>query len=99
MTPYELYLYLLMGTKLVFVEAVVENRIRPSEASKKRITLSDNIFKVAMALLLVYLFHPYAPNTVTVDHETKLFLFTFALLTIFDFFKEEYKEYKKEESN
>ena len=98
MTPYELYLYILMGTKIIFAEAVVENRIRPSEAAKKRIEWSDNIFKVAMALLLVYLFHPYASNVVTVDHETKLILFTFALLTIFDFFKEEYKENKKEES-
>jgi len=97
MLLYDAYLGFLILTKLVFVYFVVKNRIEPSDLAKTRIVQADNVFKVGTAILMIYLFRPRNQLPLKIDNHTKLCLFTFGILTVFDFFKEERKEKKERE--
>jgi hypothetical protein len=95
MNFYDAYLLFLLATKLWFVVVVIQNRRNPSEQTKKHVDNSDIVFKIGVSILMIYLFRPNAPVPVKIEKETKVFLFAFAILTVFDFFKEN-KEAKKE---
>jgi uncharacterized protein YhhL (DUF1145 family) len=79
---YELYLYLLLSIKLFELYCIVWNRLKPSTQSAEYLFQTNRVFTVCMTLLMIYLFHPRSRNPVTIDRETKLFLFTFACLTL-----------------
>lgn len=42
----------------------------------------DFTFKIAMAILLFYIFNPFYDNTDKIDHETKLFFYLFGIILI-----------------
>lgn len=92
---YDVYLFFLLAIKIIFIVSVIQNRFAPSPVVKERIERFENIFKVGVSLLMVYLFAPgLTRSPVLIDKVTKIYLFIFALLTVFDFWKEEKKEDK-----
>jgi len=76
------YLYVLLILKLIFVFLFIREKFNPSPEIKKRLSYIDTIFISLLNVLLLYLFHPFTKNPVCVDRETKLFLFTFGILTL-----------------
>lgn len=82
MTFYELYLYLLVFVKLSVIFFFIKNKIKPSDVTEKHFLFAEDIFNALMSLLMIYLFHPSSENPIFIDRETKLFLFTFAILTL-----------------
>jgi uncharacterized protein YhhL (DUF1145 family) len=96
---YKAFLYLVLLSKLYFVYTVVVYRMKPTPENSEKVTMSDNIFKVLMSLLMIYLFRPNSPSPVRIEGHTKLFLFVFGLLTIVDFFKEVKTGVKKVEGD
>jgi len=46
----------------------------------------DHLFTFLMGCLLVFLFKPGGNPVVTIDRETKIFLFTFGILTFVDLY-------------
>ena len=46
--------------------------------------LAKNLFSVLICVLLLFLFHPFSKNPVLVWRDTKLFLFVFGVLSMFD---------------
>ena len=87
MDIYDIFLICLLIIKLIFVGAVIENRIYPSEKTKQIADITHKLFSVLMACLLIYLFHPRTTNPTLIDKETKLFLFVFGILTLVDLYK------------
>jgi hypothetical protein len=85
---YQTFLFVVLLSKLYFVYAVVTYRLEPTPANSEKVKFSDNVFKVLMSLLMIYLFRPNSASPVKIEGHTKLFLFVFGLLTIVDFFKE-----------
>ena len=82
MTIYEVYLYILLLIKLFELCCIVWNRLNPSKQSAKYLYKTNRLFTVMVTLLMLYLFHPKSRNPVTIERETKLFLFTFACITL-----------------
>jgi hypothetical protein len=80
------YLYLLLIVKLTFFYFLLKKRRNPSPENEKKLSLIDTLFIVLLSILMIYLFHPFTKNPVCIDRETKLFLFTFAILTILHMF-------------
>jgi hypothetical protein len=76
------YLYLLLIVKLTFFYFLLKEKRSPSPENEKKLSLIDTLFIVLLSILMIYLFHPFTKNPVCIDRETKLFLFTFAILTI-----------------
>ena len=93
---YDSYLFLLLAIKIVFIVSVIQNRLAPSPVIQERVQTFDNLFKVGVALLSMYLFAPrVTPSPVMIDQKTKIYLFAFAVLTVVDLFKDEYKGNKE----
>lgn len=76
------YLYVLFILKLFIVFLFIKNKVDPSPETEKRLSFMDKVFMILLSLLMIYIFHPYTKNPTMVDKETKLFLFTFAILTL-----------------
>ena len=76
------YLYVLFTIKLIFVFLFIRDKLYPSPEIKKRLSYIDTLFIFLLNVLLLYLFHPFTKNPVCIDRETKLFLFTFGILTL-----------------
>ena len=85
-TPYDLFLVFLLGVKLTFIGAVIQTRRAPSETSEQVKTVTHHLFTFLMGCLLVFLFKPGGNPVVTIDRETKIFLFTFGILTFMDLY-------------
>ena len=83
-TPYDLFLVLLLAVKLTFIGAVIKTRRAPTETSALVKTVTHHLFTGLMGCLLVFLFRP-GSNPV-IDRETKIFLFTFGILTFIDLY-------------
>ena len=77
----EWYLYVILFVKIVFLALFLKNKIRPTPDSEKRLKKVDAVFMLLLSILMIYLFHPGYKAPVCIDRETKLFLFTFAILT------------------
>jgi hypothetical protein len=86
MDLYDGFLMLLLCIKLIFVGAVVKTRIAPSDETTQVLHFTHYLFNGLMACLLIYLFRPRTANPVLVDRETKIFLFTFGILTGVDLY-------------
>ena len=82
MSWYEVYLYLLLLIKLFELYCIVWNRLKPSTQSAEYLFQTNRVFTVSITLLMLYLFRPLTRNPVSIDRETKLFLFTFACITL-----------------
>ena len=78
----ELYLYLLLFIKLIIIYLWLKKKFEHDEKTAHTLSVFELIFDGLMAFLMIYLFHPYSPNPIYIDRETKLFLFTFAVLTL-----------------
>jgi len=76
------YLYVLFLVKCIILYLFIKNKVDPSPETEKRLSFMDNLFIILLSILMIYIFHPYTKNPTAVDKETKLFLFTFALLTL-----------------
>jgi hypothetical protein len=83
MSIYEVYLYIMFIVKLTVLYLFIRNKFYPTDKSAHRLLLAQNTFTVLMSLLIIYLFHPFS-NPILIDHETKLFLTGFAVLTLVD---------------
>lgn len=83
---YKSYLYVILIVKVITLLLFFKNFFEPSTLSEYYGSLSDKIFNVLMAFLMIYLFHPYYHNTGLVNRETKVFLFTFAIMTLIHMF-------------
>jgi hypothetical protein len=86
MTWYEVYLYLLLALKILELYYWLWNFLEPSKASAEYLFQTNRAFTFFLIGLMLYLFHPYSPNPVRIDRETKLFLFAFAILSLFRLF-------------
>lgn len=87
-TPYDLFLVLLLVVKITFIGAVIKTRRAPTETSELVKEYSHHLFTFLMGCLLVYVFKPGGSPIVTIDRETKIFLFTFGILTFVDLYHE-----------
>lgn len=67
---------------MIIIYLFIKNKVDPSPQTEKRISFMDKIFMILLSILMIYIFHPYTKNPTSVDKETKLFLFTFAILTL-----------------
>ena len=67
---------------MLIIYYFVKNKLDPSPETEKRLSYIDKLFTILLTILMIYIFHPYTKNPTTVDKETKLFLFTFAILTL-----------------
>jgi hypothetical protein len=76
------YLYVLLSIKLLFVYFFIRDKFDPSPKIKKRLSYIDKLFLFLLNVLILYLFHPFTKNPVSIDRETKIFLFTFGILTL-----------------
>ena len=76
------YLYVLLVVKLLVLYFFLKKRVNPSPEVEKRFESVDKLFMFLLTILILYLFHPYTKNPVCVDKETKLFLFTFGIMTV-----------------
>ena len=76
------YLYVLLVVKLLVIYFFLKNKVDPSPEVEKRFSYTDKVFTFLLTLLILYLFHPFTNNPVCVDKETKLFLFTFGIITV-----------------
>jgi len=76
------YLYVLFFVKLLVLYLFLKKRIDPTTESEKRFASVDKLFMILLAILILYLFHPYTKNPVCVDRETKIFLFIFGIMTL-----------------
>jgi len=76
------YLYVLLVVKLLVIYLFIKKKVDPSPESEKRFSYTDKVFTFLLTLLMLYLFHPFTKNPVCVDKETKLFLFTFGIMTL-----------------
>jgi len=79
---YEAYLYLLLLVKLFELYCIVWNRVKPSARSAEYLFQVNRLFTFLVTFLMLYLFHPFTRNPVSIDRETKLFLFAFACITL-----------------
>jgi hypothetical protein len=86
-TFYDAYLVGLLIVKLVFIGAVIKNRRSPTALAAQVVEVTHHLFTFLMACLLIYLFRPRTPNPTIIDQETKIFLFTFGILTFVDLYK------------
>ncbi len=80
------YLYILLLVKMIILFLFIKNKVDPSPETEKRLSFMDKLFTILLTLLMIYIFHPYTKNPTSVDKETKLLLFTFAILTLFHSF-------------
>lgn len=76
------YLYVLFFVKLLVLYLFLKKRVDPTPESEKKFASVDKLFMILLAILILYLFHPYTMNPVCVDRETKLFLFIFGIMTL-----------------
>jgi surface polysaccharide O-acyltransferase-like enzyme len=76
------YLYVLFILKISIIFLFIKNKVDPSPETQKRLSYMDKLFTILLTILMIYIFHPYTKNPTMVDKETKLFLFTFAILTL-----------------
>ena len=81
---YDAFLFLLLLIKIVFVLSTLKNRVNANDRNQYIMILTKNMFTVGICLLLLYLFHPYTKNPALVWRDTKVFLFMFAILTLFE---------------
>ena len=77
----EWYLYVILFVKIVFLALFLKNKVHSTEESKERLKKVDALFMLLLCALMIYLFHPGYKGPVCINQETKLFLFTFAILT------------------
>jgi len=77
----EWYLYVILFVKISFLLLFLKNKRKPTDESKERLKKVDAVFMLLLCALMIYLFHPGYKGPVCIDRETKLFLFTFAVLT------------------
>lgn len=82
MSYYDKYLYLVFIIKIVTIFLSVQKRFYPSDLTESRYEFFDAVFNSLMSFLIIYLFHPFSCNPIMVDRDTKLFLCTFAILTL-----------------
>lgn len=88
-TVYELYLNLILAVKMLYLIIIIlrfraqkKNNCKQSKKYDKLETLMHNLFLLLVSLLLLYLFRPSLRRSVTIDGETKLYLFIFGGLTL-----------------
>ena len=67
---------------MIILFLFIKNKVDPSPETEKRLSFMDKLFTILLTILMIYIFHPYTKNPTIVDKETKLFLFTFAILTL-----------------
>ena len=79
---YDLYLSTILIVKICFIGFFIMDKFNSTHLTKKGLLYTGNAFDILVSILIMYLFHPYSVNPIRVDHHTKLYLFTFALLTI-----------------
>lgn len=87
----KMYITLIFIVKITFLVLSVYDvhlkRKQPNSAKEKSIHTSKNIFefifKILMAILLIYLFNPHYKKEVKLDYETKLLIFIFGFVYIF----------------
>lgn len=87
MSLYALFLFFLLVVKLTFVVTLLLNRFKPSALNTEIMETTDDLFVLCMSGLMIYLFRPRNKNPVTIDYETKLFLFAFGVLQLFHLYK------------
>jgi len=82
MSYYTTYLYVVFIIKSITIFLAFQKHFFPSDITESRYVIADNIFNTLMSFLIIYLFHPFSCNPIMVDQHTKLFLCTFAVLTL-----------------
>jgi len=81
---YDAFLFMLLIVKAIYVMSSLKNRRDPNDRNQYIMLLSKNLFSVLICVLLLFLFHPFSKNPVLVWRDTKLFLFVFGVLSMFD---------------
>ena len=81
---YDVFLFVTLIVKIVYVLTALKNRTDPNDRNQYIMILTQNIFTVLICFLLLYLFHPYSKHPTEVWQETKMFLFMYAILTLFE---------------
>ena len=75
------YLYFLFCIKLIVLYLFIKQKRTPSKENAKKLAFMEKVFTLLLCTLMIYLFHPFSRSPVLIDKETKLFLFSFAILT------------------
>jgi Na+/phosphate symporter len=75
------YLYFIFVIKLLVIYLFIKQKRNPSKENAEKLAFMEKIFTLLLCILMIYLFHPFSRSPVLIDKETKLFLFSFAVLT------------------
>jgi hypothetical protein len=91
MDKYSAYIQSIMVVKIIFmffllvqIYLLIKGK-KDSEMDKKIKYWKhkfENVFKIMMALLIIFLFNPTTDRSVLIDNETKLLLFLFGIILI-----------------
>jgi uncharacterized protein YhhL (DUF1145 family) len=86
---YEVYLNLILAVKILYLIVIIlriksqkNKKCKQEKKYEKLETFMHNLFLFLVSLLLLYLFRPTLRRSVTIDGETKLYLFIFGGLTL-----------------
>ncbi len=91
MNHYNSYIQSIIAVKIIFIFFVVvqiyllvkgENDSEMDKKIKYWKTKVEFVFKLLMALLLIFLFNPRTDRSVFIDKETKILLFLFGIILI-----------------
>jgi hypothetical protein len=81
---YDTFLFVTLIIKIVYVLSALKNRVDPNDRNQYIMILMQNIFTMLICFLMLYLFHPYSKHPTEIWRDTKIFLFMYAILTLFD---------------
>ena len=81
---YDMFLFVTLIIKIVYVVTALKNRLDPNDRNQYIMILAQNLFTMLICFLMLYLFHPYSVHPTEIWRDTKIFLFMYAILTLFD---------------
>ena len=79
-----MFLFITLIIKIVYVLSALKNRLDPNDRNQYIMILTQNLFTMLICFLMLYLFHPYSKHPTEIWRDTKIFLFMYAILTLFD---------------
>jgi len=88
---YHIYLKTIIFCKIIFIGLIIAEGYlwvkgkKSSDMDKKLHMIKtkvENVFKILMSLLLIYLFNPRTDRSILIDYETKVLLCLFGIILL-----------------
>lgn len=86
----EIYIYLIITVKILFLVMLITNKITERSSSNKKISEMSGylkerlelLFKFLMSFFLIYMFYPYRKVPIPLEFESRLLLYLFGIILI-----------------